>query len=267
MIDVRVNRTVPLFGLGTGFDFGKQNETYFSVTQGYRPLRFFDVASPFANVGASQIADPSRSLSIEAGVHGTPVPGLFYDAGLFWIEFRHRIETITLSNTDAINRNSGDTRHRGFEGELSYDLLARGKTGRHLTLFGNLSLLDAAFTKSLLPDRAGNRPAYAPRVIAKYGVSLLRDRRYDVSLSGQTVSARYWQDSDLPFGSGASFIPARVPAYTVIDLSGDVYLSRHLRLLAGISNLGDRHYYVRVFQNGIEPARTRTFYAGAAAGF
>ena len=267
LIDETVNRTVPLFGLGTGFDFGHQNETYFNVSQGYRPLRFFDVASPFSNVGPGHTADPSRSLSFEAGVHGTPVPGLFYDAGLFWINFHDRIETIVLSNTDAVNRNSGNTRHRGFEGELSYDFLAGTKSGRHLTLFGNLSLLDATFTKSLIADRAGDTPAYAPHLIAKYGLSLLRDHRYDLSITGQTVTSQYWQDSDQSFGSGASFIPAKVPAYTVVDLSGDVYLNRSVRILAGISNLGGRKYYVRVFQNGIEPARTRTFYAGAAFGF
>lgn len=266
LIDTTVNRTVPLFGLGLGFDFGRQNETYFSVTQGYRPLRFFDVASPFSNVGPGHVADPSRSLSIEGGVHGTPIKGLFYDAGLFWIEFRDRIETIILSNTDAVNRNSGDTRHRGFEGELSYDLLAGGRSRRHLTVFGNLSLLDATFTKSLIAGRAGNVPAYAPHVIAKYGLSLLRDHRYDVSVTGQTVSSQYWQDSDQPFGTGASFIPAKVPGYTVVDVAGDYYVTRRVRVLAGISNIGDRRYYVRVFQNGIEPAHSRKFYAGAAVG-
>ncbi|UAK23224.1 TonB-dependent receptor family protein [Sphingomonas nostoxanthinifaciens] len=267
LIDEKVVRWVPLGGLGAGFDFGNQNETYFSVTQGYRPLRFFDVASPFANVGPGNVADPSKSLSFEAGVHGTPIKGLFYDAGLFWIDFRNRIETITLSATDSVNRNSGNTRHRGFEGELSYDFLAGNKSGRHLTAFGNLSLLDATFTKSLLVDRAGDTPAYAPHVIAKYGISIMRDRRYDLSVSGQTVSSQYWQDSDLPIGTGASFIPAKVPGYTVVDISGDYYLTKNLRLLGGISNVGNRKYYVRVFQNGIEPARTRKIYGGVAVGF
>ena len=40
LIDVKATRNVPLFGIGLGNDFGNQNETYFSVTQGYRPLRF-----------------------------------------------------------------------------------------------------------------------------------------------------------------------------------------------------------------------------------
>ena len=74
--------------LGAGFDFGNQNETYFSVSQGYRPVRFFDVASPFSNIDPGAIPAVFKSLSFKAGVHGTPVKGLFYDASLFQITSR-----------------------------------------------------------------------------------------------------------------------------------------------------------------------------------
>ena len=124
LIKQSVSRTKPMFGLGTGFDFGNQNETYFSVSQGYRPVRFFDVASPFSNVLPGGVPAVSKSLSWEAGVHGTPVKGLFYDASLFWIDFKNRIETIVISPVESLLKNIGDTRHRGFEGELSYYVLA-----------------------------------------------------------------------------------------------------------------------------------------------
>jgi Fe(3+) dicitrate transport protein len=258
-----------MFGLGAGFDFGRQNEPYFSVSQGYRPVRFFDVASPFSNVNPGGVPAASKSLSWEAGVHGTPVKGLFYDASLFWIDFKNRIETIVISPVESLLQNSGDTRHRGFEGEVSYDMFAARSDGLHLTVFGNVSLLDAKFTRSNLANRVGNKPAFAPHVTAKYGISLRRDGRYNVSLTGSTVSSQFFQDSDLPVGvpGSANFIPAKVPGYTVLDLAGDWQLMRNLRLLAGISNLTDRKYYNRVFQNGIEPAARRKVYAGLAVGF
>ena len=258
-----------MLGFGAGFDFGRQNETYFSVSQGYRPVRFFDVASPFSNVNPGGVPDASKSLSWEAGVHGTPLKGLFYDASLFWIDFRNRIETITISPVESVLQNSGNTRHRGFEGEVSYDLLAARNGPLHLTAFGNVSLLDAKFTKSNLANRVGNKPAFAPKVTAKYGISLRRDGRYNLSLTGSTVSSQYFQDSDLPVGTptSANFVPAKVPAYTVLDLAGDWQLTRNFRFLAGISNLTDKKYYNRVFQNGIEPAARRKVYAGIAAGF
>ena len=52
----------------------------------------------------------------------------------------------------------------------------------------------------------------------------------------------------------------------VLDLTGDWQLSRNIRLLAGVTNVTDRKYYNRVFQNGIEPAQRRKVYAGIAAG-
>jgi Fe(3+) dicitrate transport protein len=268
LINQSVDRTVPLFGLGTGFDFGHDNETYFSVTQGYRPVRFFDVASPFSNINPGGVPAVSKSLSWEGGVHGTPVKGLFYDASLFWIDFKNRIETIVISPTESVYQNSGNTRHRGFEGEVSYDLLAGRKDGLHLTLFGNVSLLDAIFTKSNLANRVGNTPAFAPKVTAKYGITFRGDKRFNISLTGNSVSSQYFQDSDLPVGAIglANYIPAKIPAYTLFDLSGDWQLTRNLRALGGITNLTDRKYYNRVFQNGIEPGARRMVYAGLAVG-
>lgn len=126
---------------------------------------------------------------------------MFYDASLFQIDFKNRIETIVISPVESVYQNSGDTQHRGFEGELSYDFLARRRDGLHLTAFGNVSLLDAKFTRSNLANRAGNRPAFAPGMTAKYGVSLRRDGRFNLSLTGSSVSSQYFQDSDLPVGS------------------------------------------------------------------
>lgn len=268
LIQQSASRTIPMVGLGAGFDFGNQNETYFSVSQGYRPVRFFDVASPFSNINPGGVPAASKSLSWEAGVHGTPVAGLFYDASLFWIAFKNRIETIVISPVESIYQNSGNTRHRGFEGEVSYDFLAARRDGFHLTAFGNVSLLDAKFTRSNLANRIGNKPAFAPALTAKYGISLRRDGRFDVSLTGGSVSSQYFQDSDLPVGTptSANYVPAKVPAYTLFDLAGDWQLTRNIRLLAGITNLTNKKYYNRVFQNGIEPGARRKVYAGLALG-
>ena len=71
-IHVDAIRYVPLWGIGIGNDFGKGNETYFSVSRGWRPLRFFDVGSPFSNIQPGNVADNSISMTYEAGVHGTP---------------------------------------------------------------------------------------------------------------------------------------------------------------------------------------------------
>jgi len=267
LINETVTRTMPLFGIGIGNDFGHQNETYFNVSQGWRPIRYFDVASPFSNLQPGNVADPSKSLSYELGAHGTPVTGLYYDASLFWIDFRNRIETQHINATDVINVNTGDTRHRGFEGEVVYDFLAAANDGRHLEAFANIQLLNATFTGSNNPAQIGKTPAFSPRYLFKGGITLRQDKHYKVSLTATSVASQYWQDSDASRGAGDAFLPAKIPAYTVVDLAADWQIAPRLKLLGGISNLTDRRYYDRVFGPGLEPAPGRTIYGGASVSF
>ncbi|MEO7432287.1 MAG: TonB-dependent receptor [Dokdonella sp.] len=274
LIDRSVDHRVPLFGLGFGNDFGKGNETYFNVSQGWRPVRYFDVGSPFGNLDPSPIndPDPTHVLSWEGGVHGTPVAGLFYDASLFWVDVKDRIEsqpTGVANNT--INVNTGNTRHRGFEGQIDYDFLgARDpQSTQHLSVFANVSLLNAEFTETRNPANLGNRPAFSPKYLARAGVAYREDKVLKLALSAVSSASQYFADSNLPAGAAGAinYIPAKVPSYTVADFSADWWVLPQVRLLGGVSNLTDRTYYNRVFSNGLEPAIGRTFYAGAAYEF
>ena len=278
LVDRSVDHTVPLFGLGLGNDFGHGNETYFNVSQGWRPVRYFDVGSPFGNLAAGEIndPDPTHVVSWEAGVHGTPVDGLFYDASLFWVNVKDRIESQSAGPNapanNTINVNTGDTRHRGFEGQIDYDFLAAQdpRTTQHLSLFASLALLNAEFTSTINPAvHVGNKPAFSPNYLLRTGVSWREDKHYKLALSVVSVASQYWQDSNLAAttNTGAITIPAKVPSYTVADFSGDWWVLPQVRLLGGVSNLTDRKYYNRVFGGGLEPAIGRTFYAGASYEF
>ncbi len=288
------DHTVPLWGIGLGNDFGHLNETYFSASSGWRPTRYFDVSSPFQPLNAANTPDPFKSLDFELGVHGTPIKGLWYDVGLFWIEFDNRTETQSFSPTDFVIVNSGSTRHRGFEGEISYDFmeLFRGTglpdaaevdgkdakdehgpinrsmqhsfVGWHLNVFSNLQLLDAEFTESEIPGQVGNTPAYAPSVLFKGGIQLSHDNVFDITFSAVYVSDEFWADAN----TGTPTIPAKIPSYVVFNIAGDYRITKNLKVIAGISNIGDEKYYSRVFFNGsIEPAPGRSGYAGLSLTF
>ena len=272
LVDREVTHTVPLFGLGFGNDFGHANETYFNVSQGWRPVRYFDVGSPFGNTSPDPIndPDPTHVLSWEAGIHGTPANGLFYDVSLFRVDVKDRIESQQLpggNSNETINVNTGDTRHRGVEGQIDYDFLAAvdPKTARHLSVFANVSLLDAEFTASA-KGLKGNKPAFSPDYLARVGLSYREDKHFKFALSLVSVGSQYWQDSNQASGvSGAAgYIPAEVPAYAVGDLSADWWLSPDVRVLGGVSNFTDKTYYARVFGGGLEPAIGRTFHVGAS---
>jgi Fe(3+) dicitrate transport protein len=288
------DHTVPLWGVGLGNDFGHLNETYFNASSGWRPTRYFDVGSPFQPLNPANSPDVFKSLDFELGVHGTPIKGLWYDAGLFWIEFQNRTETQFFTPTDFIIVNSGDTRHRGFEGELAYDIMElfqgadvpvpaahEAKDGKdadgpvtratqssfvgwHLNLFSNLQLLDATFTDSQIAGQVGKTPAYSPSVLFKGGLQLSRDNCFDLSFTAVYVSDEFWADSNL----GTPTFPAKIPSYVVLNLAGDWKITKNLKLIAGINNLADEKYYSRVFFNGsIEPAPQRSAYAGLSFEF
>ena len=288
------DHTVPLWGIGLGNDFGHLNETYFSASSGWRPTRYFDISSPFQALNAANTPDPFKSTDFELGVHGTPFKGLWYDLGLFWIEFDNRTETQSFSPTDFVIVNSGSTRHRGFEGEVAYDFMElfhgndlpanvdgyakEGKdaegpvtratqssfVGWHLNVFTNLQLLDAEFTDSQIPGQVGNTPAYSPSVLFKGGVQLSLDECFDLSFTAVYVSEQFWADSNL----GTPTIPAKIPSYVTLNVAGDWKITKNLKLIAGVSNLADEKYYSRVFFNGsIEPAPGRAAYAGLSLKF
>jgi Fe(3+) dicitrate transport protein len=131
LASISADHWVPLWGFGMGNDFGDRNETYFSASSGWRPTRYFDLAGTSRTVAlGSSVPDPFHSLDFELGVHGTPFKGFWYDVGGFWMQFDNRTESSNVdinnnpSNTDFVILNTGSTRNRGFEGELSYDFLA-----------------------------------------------------------------------------------------------------------------------------------------------
>ena len=301
--NISADHWIPLWGFGMGNDFGNHNETYFSASSGWRPTRFFDIAGTTRTIPFGEsIPDPFESLDFELGVHGTPYKGFWYDVGLFWMVFDNRTETQNISNTDFIILNTGSSRHRGLEGELSYDFLARlqhpplpevqpeaGKTvvdkdkvtpvpgisprDYHpfkLIAFSNAQFLDAEFTEStlLIPGTdktiVGNTPAFAPEFLMKGGISFQKENCFDITLTAVYVSQQFWQDTNI----GNAAIPkAHIAPYKVFNLSGDWYITKNLRLIAGISNLTDEKYYDRVFANGIEPAPRRSGYAGVSLQF
>jgi Fe(3+) dicitrate transport protein len=265
LVDATYRKSIPLFGIGIGNDFGRGNETYLNIAQGFRPLRYLDIASPFTNFDSKNNPDPTKYVTYEAGVHGWPSVGLYYDASVFQVNAHDRIEARQLDQNATIDVNTGNTRSRGVEIEGSYDVLRLWRDSppdRHIDVFANASYLNARFTSSRIANQAGKTPAYAPDYVLKAGITLRQDRTYKLSVVVDSVASQFFQDSNAPIGT----TPARIPTYTLVDLSGEYTIAGHLRLLGGIANLTDRRYYSRVFisRGLLEPGKDRTFFAGFA---
>jgi Fe(3+) dicitrate transport protein len=280
LINRSIARNVPLLGLGIGNDFGKGNETYLNISQGYRPVRYQEFASPNGNFNAASNPDPTKYLSYEAGVHGWPLEGVFYNVSVFQTNITNKIESQASGIPgQSVNVNSGAARSRGLEFEINYDLLRlldQKPTGQRLALSFNTSLLDAKFTNSNVlafaggPTLAGNTLAYAPRYLVKAGLNYTVANVLKLALNGQATGSQFWADSNQPrTAGGVEVTPAKIPAVVVADFSADYTVAPHVRLLGSVANLSNKRYYSRVFfvNGGIEPAKSRSFQAGAALDF
>jgi Fe(3+) dicitrate transport protein len=124
-IDDTFEQNVPLFGLGATYDFVESGlQGYANLSEGYRPMRFDDVASPTADLSLDNDPDVADTMNYEIGLRGAPTDGLFFDVSVFRIEFDDKIEQRQVGPNEVIRINSGDARHQGVELAAEYDFLA-----------------------------------------------------------------------------------------------------------------------------------------------
>ena len=256
------SRSETLLGLGLSQRLSDSLEAYGNISQGYRPMRFDDVANPSAETLASNDPGLSASLSTELGLRGTPLVGLVLDASLFRINFDDKIEQRLVGVSDLIRINSGDARHQGLDLSTSYDLLANQSRKDSLKLFASNTWLNAQITRSADPALLGKRPQFAPKYQARAGLIYAGENGAKAMLSGSFSASQFWQDSNLARGTGAAFLPAKMPSFQVFDLSGEYPLGERFLLSAGVDNLSDKRYFSRIRTDGIEPAPGRFAYVG-----
>jgi Fe(3+) dicitrate transport protein len=232
-------------------------ELYGTVSQAYRPITYGELVP----TGASSIVNgdlkEGEALQFEYGVRGKPFPYLNFDVGGFYFTFDDQVGEIILPNGFTSTANVGDARYIGFEAAAELDVLSLFNGGApspygNLTLYGNVTLLDAEFTSG--PNQ-GNTPAYAPDYQIKTGGIYRYKDIVKVALLGTVVDDEFGDDGD----SFEGFIPA----YTVWDLTAEVkFWNGRVGVFAGIRNLFDEDYWGEVREEGIMPALPRNYYGG-----
>ena len=281
---------VPLFGLGVGYTviegaplsvvsapvargkgaqskevvastvtgFGSPRvELYGTIAQAYRPITYGELVPTGASSVVNGDLQEGNSLQFEYGVRGKPLPYLNFDVGGFYFTFDNQIGEIILPNGFTSTSNVGDARYIGFEAATELDILALINGGApspygNLTLYGNVTLLDAEFTSG--PNN-GKTPAYAPNYQVKTGGIYGYKDTFKISLLGTLVDDEFGDDGD----SFEGFIPA----YNVWDLTAEFrFWKGRAGVFAGIRNLFDESYWGEVREEGIMPALPRNYYGG-----
>ena len=261
-IDRHFDRNTVLAGLGASYDVGAGLQVYGNLSEGYRPMRFDDVANPTAQTVPENDPELSFSRTAEIGVRGGPLPGLFLDLSVFRIDFDDKIEQRLVGVSDIERVNSGDARHQGVDLSVSWDAFAASGRDDSLKLYASNTWLDAEITRSVDPTLVGNVPQFAPDYLARAGLVYGAASGLKLMLSGTFSADQFWQDNNLPRATDAAFLPAKMPSYQVFDLGIEYPVNSMFTLSAGVANLFDKTYFSRIRTDGIEPAPGRFAWLG-----
>ena len=241
------------------YQANERTEFYANISESYRPQRFDDLINPASELAGSNGPGVSRAMNYELGLRGQPTEGLVFDVSVFSIDFDDKIEQIQRDISDVERINSGDSRQRGIEFNVEYDVL--NAENRSLVLFANGSLLDTEIVNSVNATLVGNETAFAPEHVVRAGF-IFDSNRWGASLTATMVGDQYWQDSNQARATGFGHIDAEISSYQVVDFSAEYEGSKLWSVYGGVNNLLDEDYYSRVRNDGIEPALERTVYLG-----
>lgn len=280
LIDERIleerkrTRSFVLFGLGVSYKSGRALEVYANYSQNYRAINFNDVR---VNVGSLEV-DPDiqdeRGFNADLGVRGVVGRTFSYDVSLFHLSYEDRIGTVLrtepnpkfnnlVDRTFRYRTNVADARIYGLESFAELDLykaLVDPSGAKRLSVFSNLSLISAEYTRSHVSGLEGNEVELVPGVSfrggltfgsggleAAYQISYVAEHFSDATNARRTPSA----------------IEGIIPAYYVMDLSTKYEFDRY-RIEAGVNNLTDHHYFTRRATGypgpGIIPSAGRSLY-------
>ena len=232
-------------------------ELYGTVSQAYRPITYGELVPTGASSVVNGDLKEGNALQFEYGVRGKPFPYLNFDVGGFYFTFTDQIGEVILPNGFTSTENVGDARYIGFEAATELDILTLFNGGApspygNLTLYGNVTLLDAEFTAG---PNDGLTPAYAPEYQVKTGAIYSYKNTFKLALLGTLVDDEFGDDGD----SFEGFIPA----YNVWDLTAEFrFWKGRAGVFAGIRNLFDESYWGEVREEGIMTALPRNYYGG-----
>lgn len=247
--------TVPLFGLGLGYEVTKKTELYANISQSYKPVAYQDFVPLGPGDTISRDLDPGDAYTIEAGYRGGVGKSVEFDASLFRTDYSNQFGRV---GTEL--QNVGRAVYQGLEFGGSVGLLTayyelsgaeRSKEIGDFKINLNATFLDSAFVNGA---QDGLTPQYAPKYLIRPGISYERPDSYRVALLA-TVQ-------DNVFADDANSKERFIPSFEVFDLLTEIILADQARINFGVNNLSDEKYYSRIRGNGIDPAAPRNIYAG-----
>jgi Fe(3+) dicitrate transport protein len=262
-------------GIGSSYKPNGHVEAYGNFSQNYRSITFNDirVVNPSFEIDPA-IAD-EKGWSSDLGVRGDIQQNFRFDGNLFYLYYGNRIgEYYTVKNSTQVIRkrgNVGVAQIYGIETFMELDVLKLWKSipeHWNATVYSNLALTSAHYTKSPVKNIEGKRVEYVPFVNWKTGIQGAY-KSWKLTYQFSYLSEQYADATNAEKG-GYSAVNGKVPAYKLMDLSAG-WNWRWLTLEGTINNLANAAYFTRRATGypgpGIIPGDARSFYLTAGVKF
>ena len=276
-----------LAGIGAEYHTSKTTEIYANISQAYRPVQFADLTAPPTTDIIDQDLKDAKGFNADLGYRGKLKNYLFFDAGIYYLQYNNRIGIIVQQRTDGsfynYRTNVGNSSSKGFEGIVEFSpvkAFSKKSTKADASVFvsysynnaqyGNLKVITKNSSNQLVETNLKNKKVeHAPEDIIRTGITVSYS---NLSLTGQlSYVDESYSDANNTIAASANAQNGLIPSYAVIDLTAVYKYSAKLNVKAGINNLGNEKYFTRRAGGypgpGALPADGRTFFVSVAAKF
>jgi Fe(3+) dicitrate transport protein len=263
-------RSFLIGGIGLSYQASAALQGYANFSQNYRGINFNDMSIVNPNFRVDPNLKDEKGYSADIGIRGRMSDILNYDLTVFTIDYADRIGTILQKDTSSPNTyqyttNISKSRNFGMESFVEVDIwrLIRGAGAKmKLSVFSNLSLIDARYVDSKEAAYENKQVEFVPAVIFKSGLNFHHNK---LNASWQfSYTAQQFTDATNSVQPSNNGINGLVPSYYVMDLSAEYRFSKLLQLSGTVNNLSNHMYYTRRADSypgpGIIPADGRSFY-------
>ena len=269
MQDNRSNyRSFVLFGLGIGYKISTNIEVYTNFSQNYRSINFNDMRIVNPNSRVDNNLQDEKGYSTDCGIRGNVKNYLNFDVSVFYLKYNDRIGSILL--VDSFNyqpyryrTNIADSRNIGLEAFAEVDLfklIAGAKRNLGISLFCNLSFIDARYIDSKQELYENNDVEFVPKSILRTGLSVSY-KTIKLTYQYAKTAEQFTDATNSVYTSNA--VTGLIPSYYVMDLALS-YSYKWVSVATGINNLADNMYFTRRADGypgpGIIPSDGRSYY-------
>jgi Fe(3+) dicitrate transport protein len=263
------NRSFVIGGIGVSYTKNNPIQLYANISQNYRGINFNNMSIVNPNFRVDPNLKDEKGYSADIGLRGHLSDIFNYDLSVFTIDYADRIGTVWLTDSSHITyqytTNISKSRNIGVESFAEVDIwkLIKGSEAKmKLSIFSNLSLIDARYIDSKNSAYENKKVEFVPPVIFKSGITVQKNR---FSATCQySYTAQQFGDATNATTPSNNGINGLIFAYYVVDLTAEYKLNKLFLLSGSINNLTNNSYFTRRADSypgpGIIPADPRSFY-------